>query len=129
GYAAQPIDEEAYARRLPSVLLNQTLFGLFHDAVRVRRLLADIPIDWAELSRSFCRRLAAGASDTRDARSRIAGMPLDRRVDELISHLRESGDRAAIVLSRALERERRGAAHACRADDGLSPQADSAFSR
>jgi pyruvate-formate lyase-activating enzyme len=112
GYTAAPIDERQYAAAFPAQLLNRTLFDLFHDAVRMKQLLAALPIDWHELMQAYFERLRGDAADLRNARGRIAQLGAAARAEALIEHLAERRDSAAGILARALAKELAAAQHA-----------------
>jgi MoaA/NifB/PqqE/SkfB family radical SAM enzyme len=106
GYRAHPIDETEYARSFALQILNHTVFGLFHDAVRARATLAPLPLDWTAIAQGFFRCLGGDPADITAARNRISVLSAGVRADRLIAHLREMNDPVARVLSGILWKER-----------------------
>lgn len=105
GYRAAPVDEERYAAAFPMQLLNQTLFTVFHDAVKARQVLSCIPIDWPRLAVSFAGWLAG--DKIRAARCRISALSAPERSQLLIRYLAASGENGAAQLANILTEEMR----------------------
>jgi len=105
GHRPEPVDPAEYASLLPGQLLNQTFFTIFHDAVRMKRLLAAVPVDWTALADSFFDAHRGDADDIRQARARIAALSPAERVTALLHHLRSGPGRGARLLAALLEEE------------------------
>jgi hypothetical protein len=103
GYRAIPIDDKRYAAAFPLQLLNQTLFTIFHDAVKARRVLSQVNIDWARLAVSFTAWLAG--NEIRAARRRVAEMSVPERCQMLIRYLEASEISGAPRLADVLAEE------------------------
>jgi pyruvate-formate lyase-activating enzyme len=106
GHEPQPIDVDDYSAVLPAHVLNQTLFGIFHDAARMKRVLALMSVDWAALARSFFDALGGDpARDVRQARSRVASVPASHRAAALVQHLQSRDERDWRMLASLLDHE------------------------
>jgi MoaA/NifB/PqqE/SkfB family radical SAM enzyme len=117
GHQPEPIDAEQYSALLPLQLLNQTLFSIVHDAVRMKRLLSLVSVDWAALAGSFFGALVGDSrTDIRQARARVASLPAAQRAAALVQHLQSRGDREWCVLASLLDQElSRASESVCRA--------------
>jgi MoaA/NifB/PqqE/SkfB family radical SAM enzyme len=105
GYHVQPIDAFEYTETFPIQLLNQTLFGIFHDAVRMKRVLSGFRIEWGALAHSYFTSLSAGTANIREARMRIAALsPVDRS-QRLAHHLRTRTADDSPALAGLIEEE------------------------
>jgi MoaA/NifB/PqqE/SkfB family radical SAM enzyme len=105
GYEAKHLDESEYQAALPIQVLNQTLFGLFHDAVRTRRLLQGLQLDWAGVAASFFDALCGEVSSVGDARSRISRLPVAERASVLALQLRRMANPDCPALAGLIEEE------------------------
>lgn len=106
GYEARPLDLAGYAAGFPLGLLNQTLWSLYHDAVRFAAVVSEFEIDWGAVARSFYARLAGPESDIRRARDRIGTLPAQGRLDAIILLLEEGGHPSWRRLAARLREDR-----------------------
>jgi pyruvate-formate lyase-activating enzyme len=105
GYRARRIDESEYEAAFPIQVLNQTLFGLFHDAVRMRQLLQGLQLDWAGVAACLFDALRGGALTIADARARISLLPAAERASVLALQLRRMANPDCSALARLIEEE------------------------
>ncbi|MGK3968453.1 radical SAM protein [Sorangium sp. So ce118] len=105
GYEPVPVEEAAYAAGFPERLINRTLHGTFFDPIRISALVDALPIDWAELGRSFFEHLARGGEELRSARARIAALSPAERARGLIAHLEARGGPGEAALAAAIAEE------------------------
>jgi pyruvate-formate lyase-activating enzyme len=105
GYEAAPVKDSEYAAAFPIQLLNQTLFGLFHDAVRMRFLFSRIQLDWKALADSFFDLLRGEADTIAAARDRISHLSATDRAITLARYLRIQGDPDSLLFAALIEAE------------------------
>jgi len=100
-----PVKDSEYAAAFPVQLLNQTLFGLFHDGVRMRFLFSRIQLDWNGLAESFFDLLRGEADTIASARDRISHLSATDRAITLARQLRIQGDPNSLLFAGLIEEE------------------------